>query len=150
MTGLNETYFSPNASMTRGMVAMVLYRMSNSDDVAYQPLFKDVKANLWYSSAITWASNNGIVKGYGNGLFGVDDNITREQMATMCYRYYEWKTHGKMKGNVDLSKFKDDQHISKNMIPVMKWAVRIHLLDGSDDGYLYPRNHATRAECAKM
>lgn len=105
---------------------------------------------MWYTNAIIWASQNKIVNGYDNGNFGVDDPITREQMAAMCYNYAIFKTKRTPSVTTSLTKFKDDKDVTKNIETTMKWAVANGILNGTEDGYLKPTVKATRAECAKM
>ncbi len=150
MTGTDNTHFSPNANMSRAMVASVLHRIAGGNSVAYKSIFKDVKKNMWYTTSIMWAAQNGVVNGYDNGNFGVDDPITREQMCAMCYKFVKFMTKQDPKGTVSLTKFKDDQNVTKNMKQAMSWAVANGIISGSEDGYLNPTAKATRAQCAKM
>ena len=87
MNGTGETTFSPDTTLTRAMVATVLYRTAGKPAVSGAPAFEDTEANTWYSNAVTWANQNGIVRGYGNGLFGTEDPITQEQLDILIRRY---------------------------------------------------------------
>lgn len=87
MNGTSDTEFSPNATLTRAMVATVLYRAEGGPTVTGTPAFTDTRAGQWYSNAVVWANSNGIVQGYGNGLFGTEDPVTREQLDVMIRRY---------------------------------------------------------------
>lgn len=87
MQGVSDTRFDPNGTLTRAMVATVLYRGAGEPTVTGNPAFTDVEPNVWYSNAIAWANANGIVQGYGNGLFGTNDPITREQLDVIIRRY---------------------------------------------------------------
>lgn len=87
MNGTSATRFSPNAPLTRSMVVTVLYRAEKEPRVEWKDIFSDVAAGQWYSDAIAWASANEIVGGYGSGLFGADDPITREQLDVIIRRY---------------------------------------------------------------
>ena len=87
MNGTSETEFSPGATLTRAMVATVLYRAAGEPAVSGAPAFTDTQAGQWYSNAVIWADEKGIVQGYGNGLFGTDDPVTREQLDIMLRRY---------------------------------------------------------------
>lgn len=111
MTGTSEGVFEPNSSMTRGMVATVLYRMVGNPYVKFEPLFNDVKPDAYYSKAVTWAAKNGIISGYGNKKFGPKDKISRQQMMVMLRNFAKYK---KINVNVkqNLSKFKDYNKIA--------------------------------------
>lgn len=87
MHGVSATEFDPNGTLTRAMVATVLYRAAGEPAVTGTPAFTDTQAGQWYSNAIIWASAKGIVQGYGNGLFGTNDPVTREQLDVMIRRY---------------------------------------------------------------
>lgn len=87
MNGTSATEFSPNATLTRAMVVTVLYRAEGEPQMEWSNTFSDVAGGQWYSDAIVWASANGIVAGYGNGLFGPNDPITREQLDVIIRRY---------------------------------------------------------------
>lgn len=87
MLGTSDTAFTPDAVTTRAMVVTTLYRIAGSPEIKSENKFKDVEKGSWYYNAVTWANENNIVLGYDNGNFGTDDNITREQFATIMYRY---------------------------------------------------------------
>ena len=87
MVGTGGDEFSPDATLTRATVATVLYRAAGEPAVSGAPAFEDTEANTWYSNAVTWANQNGIVRGYGNGLFGTEDPITQEQLDILIRRY---------------------------------------------------------------
>ena len=87
MGGTSATTFSPNATMTRAMLAVVLYRLAGSPAVSGSSPFQDVTNNSWCADAVIWASQNGIIGGYGNGLFGANDPVSREQIAAILWRY---------------------------------------------------------------
>ena len=87
MSGTSGTTFSPDTAMTRSMLATVLYRLAGSPAVTGTDAFTDTSDGAWYSDAVLWASQEGIISGYGNGLFGANDPVTREQIATILWRY---------------------------------------------------------------
>ena len=87
MNGMGGTNFSPDATLNRAMVATILYRAAGEPAVSGAPAFEDTKADDWYSDAVVWASQNGIVAGYGDGRFGTDDPITQEQLDVMIRRH---------------------------------------------------------------
>ncbi|HBV66804.1 MAG TPA: hypothetical protein DEF04_00455, partial [Clostridiales bacterium] len=90
-SGTGENTFSPNMPMTRSMLVTVLYRMEGSPAVTTANTFTDVDGGQWYTDAVIWANAGGIVTGYGEGRFGANDPITREQMAAILYRYAQLK-----------------------------------------------------------
>jgi N-acetyl-anhydromuramyl-L-alanine amidase AmpD len=151
MTGYDDGNFYPNETMTRGMAATVLYRLSG-DSVSYQKIFSDVKAGAYYSEAITWTYTNNIMTGYSGygGLFGVDDCVTREQLAKILYQYGLYLGLD-LNTNQSLSKFKDADQVSSFAQKGMKWLVHENIMTGSNNGTtLEPARNATRAECAKL
>ena len=149
MTGTTSTTFSPDSSMSRGMVATVLYRMASAPNVTYKSIFKDVNKSDYYAQAVTWAYNNKIISGYSNNKFGPNDNVTREQIAVMLCNYARFKNQ-KVNITKDLSKFKDYKNITSYATPSMMWVVKNGIMSGTEDGRLNPISNATRAECAKM
>ena len=152
MTGTAEDTFEPDASLTRAMFAVILYRLAGEPQVTYTNVFSDVGPGKWYSDAVIWAYNQGIVTGLKDGSYGIKDSITREQIAKMLMEY------GIMQGydvsqRADFSTFTDAGVVSKWAVDYMKWAVGSGIISGvrsNDKYYLNPRDNATRAECATM
>ena len=130
------------------MLVTILFRESGD---AAEPLvsFDDVGTDVWYSEAVSWASGNGIVKGYGNGLFGPNDSITREQMATVLCRYAALKGMD-ISSAGSLEAFSDSAQTSDWALASMAWAVGTGTLIGKDSGRLDPAGVVTRAEAAVM
>ena len=149
MSGLNGNTFSPNTKVTRGMLVTILYNLEGHPSIAGTSKFADVQnKNIYFYNAVVWASNNNVVSGYANGKFGPDDNITREQLATILYNYCRYK--GKYKTvHSDYSKFTDNNKISDFAKWGMNWAVGNQIVNGSN-GKLNPQGTATRAEAAAM
>ena len=87
MGGTSGTSFSPDTTMSRSMLATVLYRAEGSPATTSNETFSDVGSGTWYTDAVAWASSEGFMAGYGNGRFGTDDPVTREQLATILWRY---------------------------------------------------------------
>ena len=145
--------FDPDSSLTRGMFATVLYRMAGSPQVAFERRFSDVVPNRYYSNAVIWAYQKGIVSGYADGNFGVFDPITREQIAKMLKIYADLKGYD-TNIRADLKGFPDVDDISGWAADYIKWAVGSGMINGRRDSdgifYLKPRGEATRAECAAM
>ena len=150
MSGMSEDIFAPNTPLTREMLAVVLYNVEGQPESAGVNPFTDVKADIWYTDAILWANENGIVAGYDNSAYGVGDLITREQFATILYRYAQFKGYDTTQGGMAVREFSDYENISDYARPAMAWAVNVGIMGGMDDGTLMPQGKATRAEAATM
>lgn len=144
MNGISNNLFAPNTNLSRAQLAQILYNKEGKPIVRVGSTFTDVAADAWYSDAVTWAAANNIVSGYGNGLFGPDDNITREQLAVMLWRYA-----GEPTGNMELS-FIDADQIGAFAQVAICWAVENGILNGKANNILDPKGFATRAEVAQM
>ena len=145
MKGVSGTSFAPDQQVSRSMLATVLYRMSGETWEGSQAGFPDVEPNTWYSDAVDWANAAGVIKGYDTGLFGVNDNITREQLVTMLYRYW-LHLGGDASVQTDLTAFADAGTVSKYAREAMAWAVAQGLIQGRPGNLLAPAEGATRAE----
>ena len=153
MLGTSPTEFSPNITMTRGMLVTVLYRMNRSPSVSGKTPFTDVRTDEWYSAAVLWAYQNGIVTGTSDTTFDPINNVTREQMATILFRYTKTAAPGKAKASADLSGFADAGSVNDWAVDAMRWAVGQKLIAGITLGkslYLQPRGNATRAQTATI
>jgi len=149
MNGTSDATFSPNDPMTRAMLVTVLYRLEGSPIVTGQSSFSDVRDNEWYTDAVTWASANNIATGYGINLFGTNDPVTREQMATILYRYAGYKDYDVTK-MTDLAAYADAPEISDWAVDALKWANAEGLITGRTASTLAPGGSATRAEVATI
>ena len=149
LTGTAKRTFSPYANTTRAMMATVLWRMDGEPDAASGSRFTDVAGGQWYSEAVAWADENGIVKGYGTGAFSTNDPVTREQFAAMLYRYAQYSGRVIQTGN-DLTDFKDAARVSSWAQDAMLWAVHNGIITGKPGKLLDPQGTATRAEIAAM
>jgi len=153
-TGTNPMMFSPNAATTRGMIVTILYRMAGSPDVSGELReesgeFTDVDAGMWYYDAVVWAAANGIVSGYGGGLFGPEDYITREQLAVILGSYAA--EMGMTLPMVrDYSGFHDDAGISDYAKEAVEYFFRAGIISGKPGNVFDPQGTATRAEVATM
>ena len=107
--------------------------------------FDDVDSSAWYTEAIRWAAGQGIVGGYGDGTFGPNDPITREQLAVMLWRYV-----GSPAATGRELDFNDTDEISGFALEAMRWAVENGILNGDGSGELGPKEQATRAQVAQM
>lgn len=144
--GTSETLFSPDTAMSRGMLAMVLYRLEGEPAAsAASGRFTDVAKDSYYDKAIGWAVENGILSGYGDGRMGPDDPVTREQLATMLWRYSKSPA-----ASASLAKFSDAAQVSDYAATAMSWAVQNGIVNGRGNGILAPNGQATRAEVAQM
>lgn len=144
MSGTADRTFSPNMNMTRAMVVAVLYRMSGSPTANISSSFSDVNQGDWYYNAVCWANQNGIVEGY-DGKFVPDGNVTREQLATILWRYSSSPDYV-----YDLSSFTDSASISEWAVPAMKWAVGSGKISGVGANTLAPSGTASRAQMATI
>ena len=151
--GTSENTFEPDSTMTRSMLVTVLWRYEGQPK-GYKNTFADVNAKNggWYIDAVAWAAANNIVGGVGGGKFDPEGIVTREQMATILYRYSEWKGFDTSK-RADFSSFPDANKVSSWAKTAMKWAVAEGLIGGSKEGnatYILPTNGATRAQVATI
>ena len=152
MAGTSATTFAPDVTTSRAMIATILWRMAGSPVVNYAMNYTDVAQGQWCSEAIRWATSEGVVTGYGNGLFGTNDPITREQLATMLWRYAQTKGYDVSIGeNTNILSYTDVPDLSEYAIPAMQWAVGAGIINGTGDGStLTPQGQATRAQAAVM
>ena len=152
MAGTSATTFAPDVTTSRAMIATILWRMAGSPVVNYAMNYTDVAQGQWCSEAIRWATSEGVVTGYGNGLFGTNDPITREQLATMLWRYAQTKGYDVSIGeNTNILSYTDVADLSEYAIPAMQWAVGAGIINGTGDGStLTPQGQATRAQAAVM
>ena len=145
MVGTGAHTFEPNTTTTRGMIATILWRQEGSPTVNAAMNYTDVSSGSWYEEAIRWADSTGVVLGYGNGTFGPDDPITREQMAAMLWRYA-----GKPQAKSSLADFVDGEETSQWAESAMLWAVEQGLIEGMGNAQLNPQGQATRAQAATI
>ena len=149
MDGTGADRFSPNAPLTRAMIVTILYRMAGSPSVSGSSDFTDVAAGKWFAKAVAWAAANGIVNGYGSGLFGPNDPVTREQLAAILYRYAVYGGMTAVTLEENLGSFADTAQLSAYAIQAMNWAVGQGLINGSGSN-LVPKAQATRAQVAAI
>ncbi|MBR5516034.1 MAG: S-layer homology domain-containing protein [Clostridia bacterium] len=143
--------FLPNQALTREQFVLVLARMANADLSEYEgkTSFSDVKAGQWYSAAIAWASEEGYVKGTGNGKFGLGVEISREQLAQLFYNY-SLKNGIDTEMKTDLSEYYDNNSISDWARDAMSWSVAFGLINGTSKTTVSPLMTATRSQAAKI
>ena len=152
MAGTSATTFAPDVTTSRAMIATILWRMAGSPVVNYAMNYTDVAQGQWCSEAIRWATSEGVVTGYGNGLFGTNDPITREQFAAMLYRFAQEQGYDVSIGeNTNILSYTDVADLSEYAISAMQWAVGAGIINGTGDGStLSPHGQATRAQAAVM
>ena len=145
MNGYSDGRFGPNDPLSRAQLAQILFNKEGKPVVNYLLDFSDVANEAWYTEAVRWATSQGIVGGYGNGKFGPNDPITREQLAVMLWRY----SGSPAATNKELH-FNDESEISGFALEALRWAVESGILNGYGDGRLGPQGQATRAQVAQM
>ena len=145
----NET-FSPNTNVTRGNLVTILWRIEGSPRLSGSLSFPDVKETDYYYEAVKWAQKSGVVHGYDTGKFGPNNNISREQLATILNNYAKYKKKD-TKAQADLTKFTDNKKISSYAREAVSWAVAKKVMSGKVNGTIVdPQGRATRAEAAAM
>ncbi len=143
--GTSDTTFDPKGDMTRGMLATVLYRLAKEPATSADQSFSDVANGRYYTKPVSWAAEKGIVNGYGNGKFGPNDPVTREQVAVMLWRYA-----GKPTSTGALDGFTDAADVDSWAMDALRWATEQEIIKGRSVRTLDPRGMATRAEVATM
>lgn len=143
--GTSAETFSPEIGTTRAMIVTILYRLEKAEGAGKDAGFSDVSPTDWYADSIAWAAANKIVDGYGNGMFGPNDALTREQLVTILYNYAKLKGYD-VSGADNLGGFADAGQISGYALPAMKWAVRNGLVNGTENSLIAPGAGATRAQ----
>lgn len=150
MNGVSATAFAPNGETSRAMLVTILWRLAGSPAVDLAMTFTDVAQEQWYTEAIRWAAGTGIVQGYSETTFGLNDPVTREQMAVILYRYAKTKGVSLPDVTTDLSHFRDADAISTWAVDGLGWAVYMELLRGVGDDTLAPTGYASRAQTATI
>lgn len=151
MNGVSETDFAPHAATSRSMIVTILYRLEGEPVVDYAMDFTDVAGDAYYAEAVRWAASEGIVGGYGGGLFGSDDAVTREQLAAILYRYAVYKGYDVSIGeDTNILSYADFADLSEYAIPAIQWACGAGIVNGTSESTLTPQGEATRAQVAAM
>lgn len=148
MSGVEDGIFQPDGTLTRAMIVSILWRLDGSPATSGSIAFSDVETGSWYELAVKWAAENAVVSGYGDGLFGPNDNVTREQLATILYGYASYK-------NMDLTSvtpvgYTDWGQISTYALEPVSWAITNHIISGKTADTVVPQGFATRAEAATL
>lgn len=151
MEGYGGGLFGPNDTLSRAQLCQIVYNMEGQPAVTGGSVFDDVADGAWYADAVTWAAENGIVGGYGNGKYGPDDPITREQLAAILWRYAKYKGYDVSVGeDTNILSYTDVADLSEYAIPAMQWACGAGVIEGVTDSTLVPQGDATRAQAAAM
>lgn len=151
MSGFSEDTFGPNAALSRAQLCQILYNMEGRPAVTGSGSFSDLADGAWYTDAVTWAASQGIVDGYGGGLFGPDDNITREQLASILYRYAQARGDDVSVGeDTNILSYSDAADVAEYAVSAMQWACGAGVITGISESALAPRGEATRAQTAAM
>jgi len=151
MHGTGNGLFSPNMDFSRAMLAVTLWRMEEQPLGGVSFVFRDVAADRWYTHAIAWAFSESIAKGVGSGMFVPRDAVTREQFATMLFRYARAKGHDvTVSPNFDWNHFSDRDAVSSWAVDAMRWAVYNNLITGTTSTTLASRSTTTRAHSAAI
>ena len=149
--GLSETQFAPEQPMTRAMLVTVLHRLAGAPTPKGDEIpFVDIQGlTVWYGVPVLWASEQGIVEGNAQGQFCPQESITREQLATILYRYVQVQGNGAKPVDAQgLSAFVDVQEIQPYAREAMAWMVQQGLLQGTGEGKLLPQGNAQRGQVA--
>lgn len=139
--------FGASLPMSRGMTAELLYRLEGSPIPSWTLLFSDVNSD--YAASVNWTASCGLMSGYGNNRFGPDDNLTREQMATILYRYAQYKGIHTTE-RADISRYSDSVDVSGYALDAMRWANNEGLVTGTSSFTLSPTKNVTKAEAASI
>lgn len=149
MLGVSDTRFLPNEALTRAQLATVLYRAAGAPAVTAKSKFRDVPDGTWYTDAVAWAAENGIVLGMDPETFSPHSHATREQIATVLYRYAE-SAGLDVSARADLGNYTDHGLVHHYASQAMSWAVATGLIQGTAKDTLSPRAPATRAQTAEI
>lgn len=149
MSGTSSRTFQPDATLSRGMIAQMLYALEGKPNVSSVAGFKDVSPDDWYAKAANWAQSKGVITGYNGDVFGPNDPLTREQLALILFNYANLNGYD-TSAKASLSSFDDGASTSAWAKDAVSWAVGAGLLSGKGAGMLYPTGTATRAEVAQI
>lgn len=149
MNGVTATEFGPNMTTNRAMIVTMLYRLEG-EPAAETAGFTDVATGVYYADAVAWAQANNIVNGITETTFAPSNNISREQLATILYRYAQYKGYDVSVGGMSLNEYTDASQISAYATTAMQWANENGLITGVTSTTLEPQGSATRAQVATI
>ena len=144
MSGVGDGVFSPDTTTSRAMLAAILYRTSGSPTVTEGSSFSDVAEDAYYRDAAAWAAEEGLISGYGNGLFGSEDPVSREQLAAILWRYA-----GSPAAEASQD-FADENEISSYALDAVDWARETGIISGREANRFAPKESASRGEVAAI
>ena len=151
MKGTSDTTFSPNLALSRAMLVTMLYRLESEPEVSADASFSDVSGDAYYAKAVAWAKEEGIVNGVTTTTFAPNDDVSRQELATILYRYAQMKGYDTTLSDGDgLDAFVDQSDISAYAQEALAWAVDKTIVGGIGDSTLAPADGATRAQAAAM
>lgn len=150
MNGTGPYTFDPDSGLTREMMVTILYRLAGQPAVDGAPSFTDVPADQWYTDAIAWGEQAGLVQGIGGSQFGLGQLITRQEMATLLFRYLLANDLADSAASSDLSVFSDSGAVASWALDAMKFSVGTGLIQGTADSTLDPAGLSTRAQAATL
>lgn len=150
ISGVGDNKFAPEVELNRAMLVTILYRLEGSPEVTAENKFDDVD-DSWYTNAIIWATENGVVNGYGDGKFGPTDSITREQFAAILWRYAKLKGVDVSVGEeTNILSYEDALEISDWAFEAIQWTCGAGIMKGMTETTINPQNTATRAQAATI
>jgi len=150
MTGYVNGDFYPQVTLSRAMVAQILYNAENCPASDMDGTFSDIGDESWYKYSVYWAKNNNIVSGYKDGSFKPDQGVTREQLAVMLWKYSKYKNYKvETDGGAAFKKYNDTKNVSDWAIPALEWACSNKIINGNNNT-ISPKGYATRAEMAQV
>lgn len=151
MRGTSNTTFEPNLDTNRAMLVTMLWKLENEPQTTPSYQFKDISSGSYYAKAVAWSEDKGIIRGLSTNSFGPNDQVTREQLTMILWRYAKDKGYTVNSAeNISMNKFTDSSQISRDAIPAMGWAYSAGLINGRTESKLAPKGYATRAEVAKI
>ncbi len=149
MVGVDDKTFAPDLTLTRAMLAVILYARAGEPAVTAESKFSDVPAGQWYTNAVIWAAENGIVVGCGDGTFRPGAAVTRAQAAVMICGFAAFACDD-VTARADLAAFGDAADVPSWALAEMQWTVAERLISGRDGKLLAPNDAMTRAEIASI
>ena len=149
MIGMSDTTFGESVWLSRGMIVTVLYRLEGKPAVNYTGTFTDVPDGTWFTDGVEWAASKGIVLGYGDGTYGPNDDVTREQLAAILFRYAKYKGYDVSVGeDTNILSYYDAFTWGQWAVPALQWACGAGVLEDDPYGWIRPTEAATRGEIA--
>ena len=150
MGGCGDGRFGVDDPLSRAQLVQILFNGEGRPAADPIVVFSDVDGGAWYAGAVGWAVRQGVAGGYGNGLFGPDDPVTREQLAAILWRYAGSPAAGSPAAGSESLPFVDADEIGSFAREAMAWAAEKGVVGGCGGGRLEPRGHATRGQAAQM